>query len=111
MKKVVTAVGNRLARKPSPKLIAKLKEAEKALEDASKEYEELHKAVPEANKIIREISDLTGRVPEAAAKLKIGNALLKLAPLLAGSKIGQGILRTGKILTNPAFSNPVTNCS
>lgn len=112
MRKVISAVKNRLAKQPSPKMIAKLgkrlREAEQAFEDASKEYVELHKVVPEANEFIRDFSKVREGLTATATKMKLGNALLKIEPLLASSKIGQGILRTGKILTNPAFSNALT---
>lgn len=102
MRRGIKALAATVANGGSAKAAAKLAEARAALEAATEAYSAEKASVANANRFVSEFKQGAANLKGAAAA-RLGQAAASLEAALQGSRIGRGLLSTGKLLSSPAF--------
>jgi len=102
MQQGLTKLENAAKNGGGPQAAAKLAEAKKAYDGAKAAYDAERPAVAAANAFLKEHA-LAGEAAKHGKTLKIGEAAARFEHALASSRIGKGLLTTGRIVANPAM--------
>ena len=104
MNRAIRSLENAAAKSGSTKAARKLPELKATYAQAEAIFKSERGAAAQASRLL-EVEHKARTSFRGLAEIRVGKAVLRFENALQGSEIGRGLLRTGRIVANPKFTN------